>query len=311
MPAVNPSLVHDVRRFNRFYTNILGLLDKSMLKSGYSLPEARLLYELYHNGGQSASQLTGELTIDPGYFSRLFKHLETRGLVRREKSPEDGRAYLLYLTDKGKETFLHLDQLSQRQISGLTEKLPENRQALLTQGIAAVEEALNGDAMPKKDRVAIRQGLEPGDAGRLISLHGWIYRQECGYDFGFESYVCKTFYEFLGRYREDKDRIWFAEDLGQMVGAIAVVGHTAERAQLRWFILHPEYRGIGLGKRLMGEAMAYVKEKGFREVFLLTTKDQQTAIGMYEKAGFQKASEQESRMWGKDLTELTYEWHKA
>ena len=307
MSAVSSSLVRAVRRFNRFYTNILGLLDKNMLHSGFSLPEVRILYELFHKGGQSASQLTGELVIDPGYFSRLLKRLETMGLVHRVPSKEDGRSHLLFLTDAGRETFLRLDSLSTSQITGLIEKLPDAKRERLAQGIAAVEEAFAGEAGARRERVTLRRGLMPGDVGNLISMHGWIYRQECGYDFGFEGYVCKTFYEFLQHYDKEKDGIWFAEDGGRMIGAVAIVGHTQTRAQLRWFILHPEYRGIGLGKRLMGEAMVYVQEKGYREVFLLTTKDQQTAIAMYEKAGFKQVSENQTRMWGKDLTELTFE----
>ncbi len=309
MSAVSPSLVYAVRRFNRFYTNILGLLDKSMHHSGFSLPEARILYELFYNAGQSAKQLTEELVIDPGYFSRLLKGLEAKELVKRVPSIEDKRSFLLFLTGKGRETFLRLDSLSEHQITGLMEKLPDMKREQLAFGIAAVEEAFDEGAALTQGRVTIRQGLMPGDVGSLISMHGWIYRQECGYDFDFEGYVCKTFYEFLTHYDKGKDRIWFAEDGGRMIGAIAIVGHTKEQAQLRWFILHPAYRGVGLGKRLMGEALTYVKEKGYQEVFLLTTKDQQTAIAMYERAGFQKVSENQTQMWGRDLTELTYAWH--
>ena len=151
--------------------------------------------------------------------------------------------------------------------------------------------------------------MRPGDIGKLISLHGWIYQQECGYDHSFEGYVCKTFYEFLENYHPSKDRVWFLESGGQMAGAIAVVGHSKTRAQLRWFILHPKYRGFGLGSRLMKEAIAYCREKGYKDIFLLTTLDQHTAIRMYEKAGFQKTTEHETYMWGKNLTELTFELH--
>ena len=307
MSAASPSLVHAVRRFNRFYINMLGLMDKSIYHSGFSLPEARILYELYHGGGQSAKQLTGKLIIDPGYFSRLLKGLEAKGLILRTPSTLDGRSHLLYLTDLGKETFLHLDNLSDKQMDGLLCSLPEKNREALEQSIIALEKAFAQEDI-KQSRVVLRQGLAPGDAGQLIAMHGFIYRKECSYGYDFEGYVCKTFYEFLTQYNEEKDGIWFAEDGGRMIGAIAIIGHTKERAQLRWFILHPDYRGIGLGKRLMAEAMQFVQEKGYLEVFLLTTKDQQTAIAMYEKAGFKKVSENKTPMWGKNLAELTYEW---
>ena len=87
------------------------------------------------------------------------------------------------------------------------------------------------------------------------------------------------------------------------MGAITIVGHSAKKAQLRWFILHPQFRGIGLGSTLLSEAMQYCKDKGFRNVFLETTEDQKTAIKMYLKAGFKKVAEHENNAWGKNLVE--------
>lgn len=302
-------LIHAVRQFNRFYTNILGLLNHHLLNSDYSLPEARVLFELANGRDITSKKLTEELKIDPGYLSRILKRMEKQGLLYRVKSAADGRAYPINLTDKGKETFRELDGLSEKQIGGLMAGLNEEHRERLMGGMRDIEAALNGAPAVSRDEISIRSDLRPGDAGYLIYLHGWIYKKECGYDHGFEGYVCKTFYDFFENYRSDKDRIFFAEAAGKIIGAIAVVGHTANKAQLRWFILHPDYRGLGLGTRLMGEAMAYLSEKGYKDIFLYTTRDQQTAIRMYEKAGFQKVSEHVAVMWGKQLTELTYELH--
>lgn len=149
------------------------------------------------------------------------------------------------------------------------------------------------------------QLYEPGRY--LIHLHGWIYAQECGYNHAFEGYVCKTFYNFFENYSTEKDRLWFAEVNGKMIGAIAIVEHSAIQAQLRWFILHPVFRGDGLGTKLLNEAIKYCKEKGYHQVFLETTEDQKTAIKMYKRAGFKKVREHENKAWGKDLVEQTYE----
>ncbi len=311
MQTVPLNLIHAVRRFNRFYTNILGLLNHHLLSSDYSLPEARVLFELYNSRDITSRKLTEDLKIDPGYLSRILKRLEKQGLLCRTKSLEDGRAYPINLTDKGMETFQELDGLSDKQIGGLMADLDKDRRERLMSGMRNVEGALNGAPAVSGDGITIRSDFRSGDAGYLIYLHGWIYQKECGYDHGFEGYVCKTFYEFFENYSPDKDRIFIAEAEGKIIGAIAVVGHTAVKAQLRWFILHPDYRGLGLGSRLMGEAMAYLREKDYKDIFLYTTKDQQTAIRMYEKAGFQKVLEHETRMWGKHLTELTYELHES
>ena len=308
MHAAPAALIQTIRRFNRFYKNILGLLNRHLPDSEFSLPEARVLYELNCGSDCTAKELAGELKMDSGYFSRVITGLIRRGLVHRVQSALDGRSYHLNLTELGKETFARLDRLSDQQTRILAEGLSCDRQQRLAEGMRIIEEAFLGKPITKES-IIIRSDLRPGDVGYLIYLHGLIYDRECGYGHGFEGYVCKTFYEFFEHYSPEKDRIWFAEDCGRIVGAIAIVGHTAKKAQLRWFILSPEYRGLGLGSRLMGEAMAFVREKGYKDIFLITTQDQQTAIRMYEKAGFQKATENECDMWGKQLTELTFELH--
>lgn len=157
------------------------------------------------------------------------------------------------------------------------------------------------------ENITIRSDLRPGDVGYLTYMHGWIYAKESGYNHIFEGYVCKTFFDFLIAYDSEKDRIWFAEHNGEMVGAIAVVGHSESRAQLRWFILHPDYRGIGLGGKLFKGAMEYSINKGYKQLFLYTTDRQELAVRMYVNAGFVKIAEHEHSDWGMKLVEETYE----
>ncbi|MNI76554.1 Acetyltransferase YpeA [compost metagenome] len=130
---------------------------------------------------------------------------------------------------------------------------------------------------------------------------------ECGYNHLFEAYVCKTFYDLLQTYNPDRDRFWLAEADGEIVGCIAVIGHSNEKAQLRWFILHPDYRRMGIGKKLFHEAIRHCRERGFQHIFLETTDDQKAAIHMYVQAGFKKIAEQENESWGVRNVEQTYE----
>jgi ribosomal protein S18 acetylase RimI-like enzyme len=161
-----------------------------------------------------------------------------------------------------------------------------------------------------RSNITIRDALRPGDVGYLIHLHGWIYAKESGFNHEFEGYVCKTFYDFYQHYHPDKDQIWLAEYEGTIIGAIAIVGHTASRAQLRWFILHPDFRGLGLGRELMSHAMTYCRDKGYTNLFLETTADQKTAVAMYQKAGFQLVSEHQDDLWGCHLLLQTYELNR-
>lgn len=300
------SVIPVIRKFNRFYTNVLGLLDQHLLETDFSLSEARVLFEIGHTDRCTAKMLIDKLRLDAGYLSRILKRFEEQDLICRIQSDEDRRLYYLRLTDRGRDALAKLDARSDDQIRLMIGHLPEQAQRNIAKNMAAIENALSDDPQIRQE-VRIRCDLKPGDVGSLIHLHGWIYAKECGYNHVFESYVCQTFVDFFKHYSPDKDRFWFAEAGDEIVGAIAIVGHPDRRAQLRWFIVHPEYRGLGLGKRLLQESLQYSKEKGFRRVFLETTEDQKTAIAMYERAGFRKIAEHENHLWGVHHIEQTYE----
>ncbi len=299
MNSVTPTV--KIRKFNRFYTNLLGLLDQRLLNTEFSITEARVLYELGESPC-SAKELIQKLKIDSGYLSRILKQFEKKGFVRRIQSREDGRVYSIFLTLIGKEKLSKLNTLSDGQTEKLLRDLSTQEQEELAFAMDRIQCSLSGE----RREVQIRHDLRPGDAGKLIHMHGWIYAQECGYNHVFEAYVCKTFFDFLKEYDPTKDRVWIAEADGETVGAIAIVGHPAHVAQLRWFILHPDFRGRGLGKQMLNEALGFAKLAGYQSVYLETTDDQETAVAMYRKAGFRLTKETENAAWGVRHKEQTY-----
>ena len=301
--------IASIRRFNRFYTNHLGLLDR-YLRSEFSLPEVRVLYEIETETKCMAKKLSERLCIDAGYLSRILKRLEKRGLVEKKTSPEDGRSRFLHLTQRGKKALAELNRHSDTQIGALIEPLSEVERSGLVRNMSAIEGALAGKKRPDPAEITIRHKLRPGDIGWLIHMHGWIYERECGYPLAFEGYVAETFYKFMKTYDAVKDRIWLAEHNGETVGAIGIAGQPG-KAQLRWFLLHPDYRGLGIGKRLLGEALKFCRRKKYPKVFLLTTEDQEQAIAMYVKTGFVKVAERESHLWVDNLVEYTFEMSLA
>lgn len=111
--------IQEVRAFNRFYTNVIGLLDRHILKSRFSLPEVRVLFELFHNPGLSASGITNLIEIDKGYLSRILSKLTKRGLVAKSVSSRDSRMTVLELTAKGKKEFSQLNEASDNQIRNI------------------------------------------------------------------------------------------------------------------------------------------------------------------------------------------------
>jgi N-acetylglutamate synthase-like GNAT family acetyltransferase len=155
----------------------------------------------------------------------------------------------------------------------------------------------------------LRHDLKPGDIGYLTQLHGILYAREHEYDQTFEAYVASGLAEFVQTFQPDKDRIWLAEMNDQTIGSIAIVGRSRTEAQVRWLLVHPDCRGLGLGKELLKEAILFCKECKYRNVFLWTTSELIVARHLYSSAGFSKTEERSHQLWGKMVTEEKYDLH--
>jgi GNAT superfamily N-acetyltransferase len=154
--------------------------------------------------------------------------------------------------------------------------------------------------------ITLRTDLRPGNLGSVVNLHGVLYAQERGFDPTFEAYVGGTLFEFMLS-GNDRQRLWIAECDGQIVGCIAVVAVSARTAQIRWFLVDPCIRGLGLGQRLLGEAVTFCKGFEYSEVILWTESALTVAAHLYRSAGLCKTEEKPGRMWGMDLVEEKYE----
>ncbi|NSL86746.1 MarR family transcriptional regulator [Chitinophaga sp. Mgbs1] len=301
------SLVAEIRHFNRFYTGVIGLLDQHILDSNFSLSEVRVLYEIAHTEKCTAGQLTSAMEIDGGYLSRILKKFETAGLISRHRSPADGRTFYLQLSAKGKKLMSSLDEKSSGEIDRIISPLTEKQQQQVAGAMKTIEGVLSDPASAPVSDIRIRYNLQPGDVGYLIYLHGELYARESGYNLEFESYVCKTFHDFLPTYNTNKDRVFLATCDNKIVGAVAIIGSSRHLAQLRWFIVHPDFRGKGLGKKLLQEAIDFCREKLYQKVYLLTTDMQATAIDLYKRNGFRKTGEKHLQQWGQQLYEQRFE----
>ena len=155
--------------------------------------------------------------------------------------------------------------------------------------------------------MTIRIGLQPGDIGYLIYLHGVLYAQEYNLDRTFEGDVAIKYGEFAKIYDARKDYFAVAELDGKIVGSIVINGLSEENAQLRWFLVHPDARGRGLGHQLMDGAIAFCREHGFKKVTLWTISELKAAAHLYRQAGFKITREETHEIWGATRTEQEYE----
>ncbi|MFL6278030.1 MAG: GNAT family N-acetyltransferase [Blastocatellia bacterium] len=154
--------------------------------------------------------------------------------------------------------------------------------------------------------VRIRHELKPGDIGYLTYLHGTLYATEQGWDYMFEAYVAGPLAEFA-RSQKERERIWIIDRAGQVAGSIAIVEASAEAAQLRWLLLHPDLRGYGLGRMLVEDAIRFCRECGYASVFLWTVDTLKDAARLYIATGFRLMQEETHELWGGHITEQRYE----
>lgn len=161
--------------------------------------------------------------------------------------------------------------------------------------------------MPQFNDIIIRNDLQSGDIGYIIYLHGKIYKQEYDYGIEFETYVAKGLLEFYQNYDPQKDRIWICEHQNKIIGSLVLMHRENHSAQLRYFLIHPQFRGLGLGKKLMESFLNFLEEHNYQSCFLWTTEEQKTAAGLYKKSGFILSEEKKSDAFGKKVKEQRYD----
>jgi DNA-binding MarR family transcriptional regulator/ribosomal protein S18 acetylase RimI-like enzyme len=288
-----------VRRFTRFYTQRLGVLNEGLLESPFSLAQGRVLYELANRAQPTASELGKELGLDAGYLSRILRAFERQKLLQRTVSKSDGRQQLLTITDKGRKTFAPLDARSREQIGAMLAPLSASEQERLVEAMRAVERLMGA---PRENRApyALRPPAS-GDMGWVVSRHGALYAQEYGFDARFEALVAEIVAKFVQTLDEKRERCWIAERDGDNVGSVFVVRRSATIAQLRLLLVEPKARGLGIGARLVDETLRFARQSGYRKMTLWTQSNLTAARAIYQKAGFRLAKTERHKSFGHDL----------
>lgn len=138
-------VIDQIRSFNRFYTDIIGLLDQHFLDSPFSLTEGRVLYEIQHTETCSAKKIREKIRIDEGYLSRILDTFRKKGLITKAPSPDDRRLHIIKLTEKGRKEFASLNDHSDKLISRIIEKLSEEEREELVSMTERIRHLLSRD----------------------------------------------------------------------------------------------------------------------------------------------------------------------
>lgn len=287
-----------VRAFNRFYTNVIGLLREGLLRTPYSLTEARVIFELAQRDSTELADLRRTMDIDAGYLSRILGRFEADEVVTKERSTSDGRRQVIRLTSHGHRAFQTLDERSAADVRQLLSRLSWEEQRRLIAAMGTIREILEE---PSRSRRFVLRPAGSGDYGWVVHRHGVIYAEEYGWDETFEALVARIVADFAEHRDRKREAAWIAELDGEPVGCVFCVKKEQDVSQLRLLLVEPRARGMGVGTALVEECMRFARRAGYKRMMLWTNDVLDDARRIYERAGFELVEEQGHHSFGHDL----------
>jgi DNA-binding MarR family transcriptional regulator/GNAT superfamily N-acetyltransferase len=298
-PAGDEMAVAAVREFNRFYTNVIGLLRGKYLDTPYSLTEARLLFELGQRDASEVTDLRRVVDIDPGYLSRILTRFESDGLIGRQRSAADGRRQVIRLTGSGRTVVAGLDARSGEDTRGMLARLRDDEQRRLLGAMRVITETLTESPQP---RGYLLRAPRPGDMGWVVQRNGAVYAAEFGWDESYEALVARIVADYVDNRDPEAEAAWIAEVDGVQAGCVFCVREDASTARLRLLLVEPWARGLGIGARLVEEVLRFARQAGYTRITLWTNDVLTSARGIYQRAGFTLDDESPHHSFGADLT---------
>ncbi len=300
MPETNEH-VAALRRFNRFYTQRIGVLREGWVSSPFSLAQARVLYELIQRDRPTATDLATDLGLDPGYLSRMLRDFEAAGLICRQASETDGRRSLLSITERGRKRFAPVEAHTEAEVRGMLDPLAPADRAKLVGALRTIERVLGPESRSESRSTYILRPPRPGDLGWIVSRHAILYAHEYGWTEPFEGLCAQIVADFVNNFDSRRERCWIAETDGESAGCVMLVKDTDEVARLRLLLVEPFARGLGIGGRLVDECVQFARATGYRKITLWTHSVLLPARHLYQQAGFRLVSSEPRRSWGQDV----------
>ncbi len=292
--------VAQIRAFNRFYTRVIGLLGEGMHQTQHTLAEARIIYELAQVGTTTASVLATALGMDKGQMSRLIARLSAQGLIGEQQNDGDGRASPIALTQIGEAIAARFAQASNEAVERtMLDPLTAFEQADLVASMRRIEtmfaEPGNAPLIVRPHRV--------GELGWLIHRQGLLYHLEQGWNGEFEALITRLYADYEQMEAPGRKALWIADRGGVVGGSVYVVPAEGEddMAQLRMLYVEPMFRGQGIGRLLVDEAIGFARMSGYRRIMLWTQDCLVSARRIYQAAGFELVREERHHSFGVDL----------
>lgn len=300
-----------IRDASRRIVRELGFMRPTLAGTEFAPSSVHALLEIGQNETLTAAELCTVLDLEKSSVSRMVRKLVQSGELTEEPNGLDARSKSLSLTAQGRNTLAainaYADNVVTSSLGGLSARIHEK----VRDGLVAYADALEHrrvGATSKPSAITIESGYRPGVIGRCAEMHGLYYARTVGFGYFFEGKVATGIAEFSDRLDRPVNQIWVAMDGEKMVGTVAIDGEDLGNnvAHLRWFIMEDGYRGAGIGRRLLEEAISFSTMQGFSEVQLWTFKGLDAARCLYERQGFVLFEEYSGDQWGTEVLEQRF-----
>lgn len=302
------AVVEQIRAASRQLVRELGFMGGRF--AGTDLPPSAVhaLIEIEARPGISARDLGGRLRLEKSSVSRMLRKLVDAGDVVERGDEQDNRAKRLALSGRGRKRVAGIHAFARGQVAGALGRLNAGDERTVLDGLRLYVEALDTASPGPGTGIEIAEGYRTGLIADITQMHAQFYARNSGFGQRFESVVASGLAEFCNRLESRRNAVWTALRNGRIVGSVAIDGEDigANAAHLRWFIVDDGIRGGGMGRKLLGKALAFADERGFDETHLWTFSGLAAARHLYETHGFVCVEEREGDQWGREVLEQRF-----
>ena len=303
--------IDELRATSRDIVRQLGFMRKGLAGTALSASAVHTIIELGCGTVTNARDLSDILDLEKSSVSRLVQKLVDDGLVEARPNPIDRRSRQIGLTANGKSLQKSLEDFGRAQMSSAFEHLSEDDLTKVEIGLTLFAKALRGETSQdlNRDAVELRQGYFSGLIASIVGLHASYYGKNYGFGSVFERKVATELSEFMGRINGAGNTTFSACIGDRLLGSVSLDGEDLEDgvSHLRWFIVNPEFQGIGVGNLLLEQATSFIDQAAFDRTRLWTFKGLDAARHLYEKHGFELVREHKGKQWGTEVIEQEFE----